>query len=156
METLVIEAISKKFANKYNSGSVMAGGKWFQVSSKLDIDDFKKDTKVTVETKTNDKGYTSIVGLVKDSASEAVEEVIEKSQVEAKTKTAKKAEKEEVSTGRSYDDAKSRKILVQGITQAVAQAPMLAGLPFTNAEEAVNLIKEVSLALIQFVDEESK
>ncbi len=154
METLVIEAVSAKFANKYNSGSVKAGGKWYQVSSKLDISDFRKDAQVTVETKTNDKGYTSITGFAKsqEAATKAVEEVIEQSQVEAKTKTSKRAVKEE----RSYEDSKGRKILVQGITQAVAQSTMLAGLPFTSASEAVNLIKEVSLALIEFVDEESR
>ncbi len=153
METMIIEAVSNKFANKYNAGSVKANGKWYQVSSKLDISDFKKDSRVTVETKTNDKGYTSIVALGQLATPEVVEEVIENSKVEAKTKTAKRVSKEPIT---SYEDLKSRKILVQGITQAVAQSTMLAGLPFTSASEAISLIKEVSLALIEFVDEESK
>jgi len=154
-ETITIEAVSTKFANKYNSGSVMAGGKWMQVSSKLNMDDFQKDSQVTVETKTNDKGYTSIVGLVNASAKEEVEQAISTARTEAKTKTSKRAVKDDAPKV-SYDDAKSRKILVQGLTQAVAQSPLLAGLPFTNTQEAISLIKEVSLALIEFVDSESK
>ncbi len=152
METLVIEAVSSKFANKYNSGSVKAGGKWYQVSSKLDISDFQRDSQVTVEVKVNDKGYPSIVALTRPEAKQAVEEAITASQTEAKTKTSKKVAAEP----KSYEDAKGRKILVQGITQAVAQSPMLAGLPFINSAEVIGLIREVSLALIEFVDEESR
>lgn len=153
-ETIVIEAISDKFKNKYNSGSILAGGKWLQVSSKVDLNDFQKGSQMTVETKTNDKGYKSIIGVLKESATEAVETAISEARVEAKTKTPKKVVSED--GVRSYDDTKSRKILVQGVTQAVVQSPMLAGLPFTDATAAVQLVKEVSLALIAFVDEESK
>lgn len=146
-EIIVIEAVSDKFKNKYSSGSVLAGGKWMQVSSKLDIKDFAKDTEICVETKTNDKGYTSIVGIVP-------REKLKEGAVEIKSTDTKKNEKEGNSKV-SYEDAKSRKILVQGVTQAVIQAPFLAGLPFTNSEEAVKLIKEISVALIEFVDEKS-
>ncbi len=154
METMIIEAVSNKFANKYNAGSVKAGGKWYQVSSKLDISDFQKDSQVTVETKTNDKGYTSIVGLVKEPANKVVEEAITASQTEAKTKTAKKVIKEDVS--RSYEDTKGRKILVQGVTQSCANSPSLAGLPFTTVQEAANNIIALADILIGYVDEKSK
>ena len=151
-ETLTIEAVSAKFANKYSSGSILAGGKWMQVASKLDLKDFQKGSSVVVETKTNDKGYTSIVGLVKESNTETVE-TVEKAIAEARTKTSKRTVADPKV---SYDEIKTRHIFVQGITQAVAQSPMLAGLPFTNAAEAIQLIQDVSLALIAFVDDESK
>jgi len=149
-ETIVIEAVSDKFKNKFSAGSILSGGKWMQVSSHLSIEDFKKGSQVTVETKTNDKGYTSIVGLIKDA-----EESLSQAKSESKVKNLKKTAEKEVSN-KSYEDTKSRKILVQGVTQAVVQSPMLAGLPFTNSTEAIQLVKEVSLALIEFVDEESK
>lgn len=66
MEVITVEAVSDKFKNKYNSGSVLANGKWMQVSSKLNLSDFQKDSQIAVETKTNDKGYVSIVDIVKD------------------------------------------------------------------------------------------
>lgn len=149
-ETIVIEAVSNKFANKYNSGSVLAGGKWMQVSSKLDLADFKKDSQVTVETKTNDKGYTSIVGIVKEDVVQAVESVIAESRPEAATKTSKRVAKEP-----SYDEAKSRRILVQGIVQACTASPSLAGLPYTNTTELAANIKALALEMIAFVDQES-
>ena len=152
-ETIVVEAVSDKFKNKYNSGSVLAGGKWMQVSSKLDLSNFRKDAEIQVETKTNDKGYTSIVGIVDSEASEAVETAIKEARTASKARKPR-TEATTVPTS-SYEENKSRKILVQGVTQAVVQSPLLAGLPFTNTDEAINLVKEVSLALIEFVDEES-
>lgn len=56
----------------------------------------------------------------------------------------------------SYDDNKNRRILVQGITQAVVQSPILAGLGYTDEKQAVEIVKNVSRQLIAFVDEESK
>lgn len=73
-ETLIIEAVNDKYKNKYNSGSVLANGKWMQVSSKLNLADFQKDSQVTVETETNDKGYTSIVALVKNVANGSIQQ----------------------------------------------------------------------------------
>lgn len=58
--------------------------------------------------------------------------------------------------GGNYDDKKNRRILVQGITQAVTQSMALAGLGYTNEKEVVELIKRVSRDLVAFVDEESK
>ena len=154
-ETIVIEAVSDKFKNKYNSGSVLSGGKWMQVSSKLNLSDFQKDSQVTVELKTNDKGYTSIVGLVNASAKEEVEEAISNARTEAKTKTSKRVVKDETSKV-SYDDAKSRKILVQGVTQSCVSSPSLAGLPYTSVSELAQNIKALALEMIEFVDNESK
>lgn len=56
----------------------------------------------------------------------------------------------------SYEDQKNRRILVQGITQAVVQSPILAGLGYTDKTQAVAIVKEVAKELIAFVDEQSK
>lgn len=171
-EVIVVEAVSDKFKNKYSSGSVLAGGKWLQVSSKLSLADFKKDSQVTVETKTNDKGYVSIVSLIKEDVKEPVEQMLS----EVKQRHKKSKEADAITETRSYDEIKNdyyirngygkpmsqyeidldRRISRAGIIQAVVQSPMLAGLPFTNPEEAVELVKTVSEALIVFVDEQTK
>ncbi len=148
MEVVTIEAVSDKFKNKYNSGSVLVGGKWLQVSSRLNIKDFQKDSQVTVETETNDKGYTSITDIVKDTVPEKPKKAAKAKESDAITQPTKVVS--------SYEDTKSRRILVQGITQAVIQSPMLAGLSFTNEAEAVEVVKTVSVALIAFVNEQSE
>lgn len=56
----------------------------------------------------------------------------------------------------NYEDTKSRRILVQGITQAVTQSMSLAGLGHTTEQAIVASIKSVARELIKFVDEESK
>ncbi len=144
-QTIVVEAVSDKFKNKYSSGSVLAGGKWLQVSSKVPLNLFQKDSQISVDTVTNDKGYTSIVGV-----SAAVEEV----KVEKKPKTKKEGGQITEPMVSSYEDNKNRRILVQGITQAVAQSP--ATINFGNeVSEVVAKIKEMALELIEFVDEET-
>lgn len=150
-ETIVVEAVSDKFKNKYNNGSVLAGGKWLQVSSKVDLGLFKKDTQITVNTKTNDKGYTSIIGVVDAPAAEPIAETVE---APKKVIHAPRIESPEIKV--SYEDAKSKRILVQGLTQAVLQAPFLAGLPFTNKEEAVALVKAITIELVDFVNDQAK
>ena len=51
-----------------------------------------------------------------------------------------------------YVDAKSKRILVQGLTQAVLQSPGLAGLPYANEEQYVALVKSVTDKLIAYVE----
>lgn len=149
-ELITVEAVTTKFANKYNSGSVKVGDKWLQVAKNIDISMFQKDSQVNVETKTNDKGYTSIVKVV----DEAVETVAKEEP--KKTKTMKERRETEPVVVKTYEENKNRRILVQGIVQSCAASPSLAGLPFTSASEVVNNIKNVALELIKFVDEESK
>lgn len=152
-ETLVIEAVSDKFKNKYSSGSVLAGGQWLQVSSKLNLSDFKKDTQVEVETTVNDKGYKSIVGLVGASSVARVKEAIKTARVKAET--SEKPAQVQAQPTNSYESSKNRRILVQGITQAVAQSPALAGLPGMSVEEIAEHVQTLSRLLIAFVDAES-
>lgn len=144
-ETIVVEAVSDKFKNKFNSGSVLAGGKWLQVAKKLDISDFVKDTTMVVETKTNDKGYTSIVDIVGEVAEKSVKSASKAKEVKTADAQAKP----------SYEENKNRRILVQGITQAVVQAPFISGLPYTTANEALEHVKLVARELIAFVEDES-
>lgn len=144
-EIITIEAVSDKFKNKYSSGSVKAGGKWMQVASKLDIELFQKDSQMEVETKTNDKGYISIVDVTKQAKAKLAE-LPPKAVSEPGPVT-------DVVSVKSYDDNRNRRILVQGVVQAVVQAPSLAGLPFTTTEDVVKNVKEVSLKLISFIED---
>ncbi len=145
METLVIEAVSDKFKNKYSAGSVLAGGKWMQVSSKLNLADFRKDSRVTVETKTNDKGYTSIVALLDDVQARKVKEAAPEVERDAVPET------KGIATN-SYEGNKNRRILVQGLTQAVAQSPALACLPGTDVQSIANNITDLTDLLIVYVE----
>lgn len=63
--------------------------------------------------------------------------------------------RKEAAVGNPYE-AKDRKILVQGITQAVLASPTLASLPITDKASFVKLAKEVALEMIDFVREQSK
>ncbi len=124
METVVIEAVSSKFANKYNSGSVKANGKWMQVASKLPISLFKQDTQMSVETKTNDKGYVSIIGVGQtETPTETAAEKPKRKKVEdLRTKTIAELRAEDPNY-KSYEDNKNRRIQVQGLLQGVIQSP---------------------------------
>lgn len=53
-------------------------------------------------------------------------------------------------------EAKDKKILVQGVTQAVLSSPAVAGLGYTNEAELVALVKRVATQMIEFVREQSK
>lgn len=150
-EVITVEAVSDKYKNKYSAGSVKANGKWMQVSSKLDLGLFQKDTQLNVETKTNDKGYTSIVGIVPTAT-------IEAAQVAEKPKRAKKAEVGETRTFEdipkvtSYEDNKNRRIQVQGIIQHCVASP--ATINFGNEPDEI-ATKVLALAdlLIAGMDE---
>lgn len=54
-----------------------------------------------------------------------------------------------------YDDTKSRRILVQGLTQAVTQSMSLAGLGHVTEDAIVASIKNVTRQLVAFVESES-
>jgi hypothetical protein len=123
-ETFVIEAVTDKYKNKYNSGSVKAGGVWLQVASKLSLSAFQKDSEMTVETETNAKGYKSIVGL---SAPDAVKRptVAPEPQkaVKAPRTTTESSGAGKGVTVNAYENDKNRRIQVQGILQGVVQSP---------------------------------
>lgn len=111
METIVVEAVkTKPKYPKFSSGSVLAGGKWLQVAKNVDISLFKRDTQINVDIVTNEKGYTSIVGV----ASAVVPAEVK----QPSKRTTKKVEAEP-----SYEDNKNRRIQVQGILQGVIQSP---------------------------------
>jgi hypothetical protein len=112
-ELIVVEAVSDKFKNKFSNGSVLSGGKWLQVSSKVPLNLFQKDTQVNVELQTNAKGYTSIIGIAADAPVD-----------ETPKPTAKRTTKvKEAPQAASYEDNKNKRIQVQGIIQSVVQSP---------------------------------
>lgn len=117
METLVVEAvnINPKFP-KFSNGAVLSGGKWLNVAKNVDISLFQKNSQVTVETSTNAKGYTSIVGVV-DEAPAPVKRATKK----AAPETTSEATTVKVS---NYEDNKNQRIQVQGILQGVTQSPV--------------------------------
>jgi hypothetical protein len=154
METIVIEAVSDKFKNKYNNGSVLAGGKWMQVSSKVPLSAFQKDTEVSVELKTNDKGYTSIVGIAPAAVEvAAVEAAIVKARTKKDTAPAPAKERAERST---YEEDKNRRILAQGAIQAAGQNTALMALDLKNVDEIATATEELALRYIAFVEEQVK
>ncbi len=167
-EVITVEAVSDKFKNKYSSGSVKVGDKWMQVSSKLDINAFQKGSQIAVETRTNDKGYTSITAIA-DSDAFVKEEVEQVKATSKAKKTSKPVEQlatinsatasstSKTFTGTlSYDDAKNKKILVQGLTQAALSSAALAGLQYSTVEEIAENAKKLALEMIAFVAEQSK
>lgn len=141
-QTIVVEAVNTKPKfPKYSNGSVLANGTWMQVAKNIDIALFQKDTQIQVETKTNDKGYVSIVGVAPTAVLEKPKAVATKIE---------KAAPERATT--SYDTDKNRRILVQGVFQAAAQAPSLAGLPFTSVDDVANNVIQLADRLIEAID----
>lgn len=139
METITVEAVNTKpFNAKYSTGSVLVGGKWMQVAKGIDIAQFQKDQQITVELKTNDKGYTSVVGVSEDKP--AV--VVQSTKRTTKTKLAET----------KYEDDKNRRILVQGLTQAVLNSPGLISLNITNIDELMGAVEAITLKAIEFVN----
>lgn len=52
----------------------------------------------------------------------------------------------------TYEDQKSRRILRQGVYQAVLQSPGLAGLGFTNYDDFVKLVEKTAEHVIGLVE----
>lgn len=148
-ELLTVEAVSTKFKNKYNSGSVLSGGTWLQVDKDVDIGVFQKDSQIEVETKVNDKGYKSIIGLVNSPKTE-VKKTTKKATKAPELKEVDEAVAPKVS---SYEDNKNQRILVQGIVQAAAQCPALAGLPFTTVDDIISNVIKLADGLLEAVEE---
>ncbi len=145
---ITVEAVSDKFKNKFNSGSIKVNGKWLQISPKLDVKMFPIGQQVDVETVTNDKGYTSIKNI-------NAEPKLEKTTTESVTKSVE-VTSVKVNQPVSYEDSKNKRILTQGIVQAVVQSPSLAGLPFTNVEDVITNVTKVSDELIKWIEEQIK
>ncbi len=117
-----METITVEFKNKFSNGSVLAGGKWMQVAKSVELSNFRKDSQVSVELRTNNKGYTSIVGLgTLDSRTPQAETVAEKPK-------RKKQETTEVDTApkvnTNYETDKNTRIQIQGLLQATIQSPV--------------------------------
>lgn len=140
METITVE-VAGRYGPKVN-------GVWYGVKRPLKATDFVSGQTYEVETEKWSSNGKSGVNIVACNH-------LEKPKVENKKTSVLKEVPTIASenTGLNYEDAKQRRILRQGVVQAVIQSPMLAGLPFTNANDAVALVKEVSNQLIDFVQE---
>lgn len=150
METITVEV-----AGKYGP---KANGVWYGVKRPLKATDFTAGQSYEIETEdwnSNGKSGVNITSIFP----------LEQAKAQAPARTVKAAAKATVlldvpttttnSAGviLSYEEQKNRRILRQGVVQAVIQSPMLAGLPFTNANDAVALVKDVANQLIDFVQE---
>lgn len=177
METITVEAVTTKFANKYNSGSVKVGDKWLQVAKNVDINAFQKGTTIDVETKTNDKGYTSIVGLATSAgiSGSGLDALIEKEVKAAKSKKAIKPVEEntlEIKPASEvdpyyvrskygepmsqYEVDLDKRISLAGIVQACIISPSLAGLPYTTVGELAKNAQALAEEMIAFVESKLK
>lgn len=58
--------------------------------------------------------------------------------------------------GSSQSSNKDKRILWQGVVQAALQSQGIAGLPFTNVNEYMSFVKEVSNQAVAFIEEKSK
>lgn len=138
MELLTVEAVGK-FGPKAN-------GKWYGVKKPLGPNDFKKGETYEVETENWKSGEKTGMNIVTAKPH---------AQTQAKTTVVTK-NKDVAAPVLNYEDSKNKRILIQGIVQAVAQAPALVQLTITNVDEYTNLVKEAAKQLIDFVNEETR
>lgn len=142
-ENVLVEAVNAKSKfPKFNDGAILAGGNWINVKKGMGLSKFTKGETVAVMIETNDKGYETIIGL--PPTANAVSNGAEK----VKDAPAKK-------DYQAADAAKSERILVQGLIQAVSQSPALSTLPYTDAKSFAKLVLEVTDLLIAGVKERS-
>lgn len=145
-EVITIEAVGK-FGPKAN-------GKWYGVKRPLTTSGFAKGLTYEVETEGwESKGKTgiNIVNIIKTVEPEAPTSVGNNASSTTMTANSLPAITKTVYNS-SDSKQKDRRILVQGIVQAVVQSPSLAGLPFTTSDEVVNHVLKVSKSLIEFVE----
>ncbi|HWY36736.1 MAG TPA: hypothetical protein VNX68_18975 [Nitrosopumilaceae archaeon] len=142
-DTIVVDGINTKTKYpKFNSGSLkLASGEWLNVSNDVDINFFMKGETYEVEIETNDKGYQTLVKVLGTGESTV------------KTTPSTKAAPKQ----RDFDsvtDAKSIRILRQGVVQAVVQSPALAGMQFSTMDEYLKLVEDAATKLIEFITKE--
>ena len=143
MEVLTVE-VSGKFGPK----AIKDGdgeSKWFGVKKPLKASNFEKGKSYEVELEEWQTGRYNI------TKAKEVDGNDKKTSSVIKEKAVKQTKVLEVREG-----DKNKRILVQGITQAVTASPSVAGLPYTTTEELVNNIKEVAEQLISFVEKRSQ
>ncbi len=132
---ITIEAVNPKpFNPKYSNGSVLAGGTWMQVNKTIAIENFVKGEQISVETKTNDKGYKSITAVVEPPKTtvEPFKRVTKLKHVETTTSDSSETPKTEVKT---YEESKNKRIQVQGIIQSCMASA--ATINFGNEPEEI-------------------
>lgn len=151
MEIITVEA-----AGKYGP---KANGKWYGVKRPLKATDFTAGQTYEIETEdwnSNGKSgvnITSVCPLENETKTVAPVKNVKAVTKGTVIRDIISSSTESTGVGLSYEELKNRRILRQGMVQATVQSPMLAGLPFTNANDAVALVKDVANQLIDFVQE---
>lgn len=168
VERVTIEGVNTKvlpkFA-KFNSGGILVDGKWLNVAKKADIREFQKGETVNVEILTNERGYDSIVGIVKQTGKavereeEATTPVVPPVPSLPKTSVAPKADPNGVSpvapakkrvnengsdgmTKQDWAD-KDARISVDAIHKSTLESPTLANLIIgKNQVEAFQTVRD--------------
>lgn len=120
-ETVKVEAISKKFANKFSSGSLLLGDKWTSVAKKLDIDVFEKGSTYELEIETNDKGYDTVVKNLTIPSAEPAEEAVPSTPLPAKKAVTKNPVAASTNAPAANMDAKERRITDLAILKSIIE-----------------------------------
>ena len=138
---MATERITVEVAGKFGP---KANGKWYGIRKPMSASDFVTGGVYDVETSPWEKNGKSGVNITK-----AVKVT---GDAPAKTEAVTASKPEAKASVGDYETNKNRRILRQGIYQAVVQSPMLASLPASNVKEVVALVKEVAEALIEEVE----
>lgn len=139
-ETLLVEAINTKPKfPKFNSGSILAGGKWFNIAKKVGIESFVRGNEIRVIIDTNDKGYDTVTGLADGVAATPQEKA-----------SARKEESPRALKTRDFD-AEARGKVACVAYEAALLSPGLASLPIADVDTYLNRVEDVAKRMIQFV-----
>ena len=138
---IIIEAVGKF--------GVKAEGKWFGVKRPIKPTDFTVGTAYVVKTEPWEAKGKSGVNIVSVSPCDAVKNVDPEPVKAAPVNQKAEVNKAPIS---DYEANKNRRILRQGVYQAVVQSPGIAGLGFTSPSELVANVREVSEQLIKLIE----
>lgn len=146
-EVITIEVVGK-FGPKAN-------GAWYGLKRPVKPTDFTAGSTYLIETENYDyKGRKGVnITSFKKVDNEAVPTEREVKNEIKKVVGDLNEVKKSVKTEMTYDEQKNRRILRQGIIQAVVQSPSLASFPITDANGLVAMVKDISNQLIEFVQE---
>lgn len=138
---IIIEAVGKF--------GVKAEGKWFGVKRPIKPTDFVVGSMYDIVTEPWEAKGKSGINIVKANEASAA-----KAPEPEPVKVAPVNQKAEVNKApiSDYEANKNRRILRQGVYQAVVQSPGIAGLGYTTIPELIANVREVSEQLIKLIE----
>lgn len=145
METITVEAVGK-FGPKAN-------GRWYGVARDLRDFKFLKDAQYSVTTEPWEKNGKSGVNIVDIKNIPQLNSATQTHVTSSGAPTTNFSNHPVVNT---YETDKQKRILVQGIVQAVLQSPALSGLQYSSLNDLGQLVEELSSRMIEFVVNKSK